>query len=110
MKSTRPRRRNDVALNIFITAELKEALHDASRRYGVNVADVVRIAVRAMLPVLDAMIASQDIVVNELIGHLGGTMRKRHDTFDVPDLAITRNRAEDPVDTGNSVSSSHRGY
>lgn len=110
MNSTSTRRKNDVALNIFITAELKAALHDASRRYGVNVADVVRIAVRAMLPVLDAMIASQDIVVNELIGHLGGTMRKRHETFDLSEAVPTRNRAEDLADTENSVSSSRRGY
>lgn len=98
------RRKNDSALNIHITLELKRALNDAARKYGVNVADLVRISVRAMLPVLDAMLATQDIVVNELIGHLGGTLRKRHDTLDLADEPTIQNRAGDLVDRGNSKS------
>ncbi|MGB5105428.1 MAG: hypothetical protein WBP29_11485 [Candidatus Zixiibacteriota bacterium] len=82
MPTATPRRKNDSALNIFITSELKAALNQAARQYGVNVADLVRISVRAMLPVLAAMASAQEIIVNELIGHLGGSMRKRHDTLD----------------------------
>lgn len=82
MTTTTQRRKNDCALNILISSELKTALNDAARTYGVNVADLVRVSVRAMLPVLAAMASSQDIIVNELIGHLGGSMRKRHDILD----------------------------
>ncbi len=77
------RTRADRALNILVPAELKEALDNSARKYNVNVADIVRVAVRTMLPVLGALWNAQQDVLNELVMRSEGHFRKRHTTFDL---------------------------
>lgn len=77
------RTRADRALNIHVPAELKEALDDSARKYNVNVADIVRVAVRTMLPVLEALWNAQQDVMNEMVMRSEGHFRKRHSTFEL---------------------------
>ncbi len=74
--------RADRALNILIPSELKQALDDSARKYNVNVADIVRVSVRTMLPVLGALWNAQQEVMNELVTRCEGHFRKRHSTFE----------------------------
>lgn len=76
------RTRADRALNILVPAELKQALNDSARKYNVNAADIVRVSVRTMLPVLEALWNAQQDVMNELVRRCEGHFRKRHSTFE----------------------------
>ncbi len=75
--------RTDRALNILIAAELKQALEESASRYNVNVADIVRVSVRTMLPVLEALWNAQQAVMNELVTRCEGHFRKRHSTLEI---------------------------
>lgn len=70
------------SLNVMVTAELKCALDEAARKYNVNMADIVRLSIRTMLPVLAALWQSQQVVLDELVARSEGHFRKRHTTFD----------------------------
>jgi hypothetical protein len=70
--------RADNALNFMITAELKEALQSTARRCGVNVTDLVRLSLRAMLPVFNSLAQSRELLVSELLIPERRSLRKRH--------------------------------
>ncbi len=78
MNNSKTRLGPGCALNFFVTSEMKEALQSAARAQGINVADLVRLSLRAMLPLFEALGQTQEILLKELIERQAGQFRKRH--------------------------------
>jgi hypothetical protein len=78
MNAKKTATRADNALNFMVTAELKEALQATARRCGVNVTDLVRLSLRAMLPVFDSLAESREMLITELFTSEKRRLRKRH--------------------------------
>ena len=72
------RHRADNALNFMITSELKSELISTARQCGVNATDLVRLSLRAMLPVISALEQGRALLIAELLIPKTRKLRKRH--------------------------------
>ena len=70
--------RADNALNFMITNDLKIALQATAQLCDVNVTDLVRLSLRAMLPVLNSLAQSRELLLSELLTPETRKLRKRH--------------------------------
>lgn len=83
--------RPDNALSLTISAELKSALLASARVCGVNAADLVRLSLRATLPVIDVLAQSRAMLITELLTPETRKLRKRHLGLDDDDEGSRKN-------------------
>ncbi|MBK7090326.1 MAG: ribbon-helix-helix protein, CopG family [bacterium] len=79
------RKRFDNTLNITIPSEMKRSLNSLARECDVNMADLVRVSIRIMLPVLEAVWKAKKEMMDEMVRRGEGHFRQRHDTLDCDD-------------------------
>lgn len=79
------RKRYDNTLNITIPSDLKRNLNSVARKCNVNMADLVRVSIRVMLPLLEAVWKAKQEMLDEVVRRCEGHFRQRHDTLDSDD-------------------------
>jgi hypothetical protein len=72
MDQTAGRLKNDHALNIFISWELKKALLETANRFDRSVAAVVRLGLRLSLPILQGLCETEERLKSESAALIDG--------------------------------------